>query len=157
MSESKERAATLEVSRIEDIKPPVVELPGWEPEQPFYARLKRISLLHLIESGNLPNELLKIAHKIATTGEKKFNPVMDSTPEELVEFTRLLHNVARRSLIEPTYQQLEENDIVLTDFQLSAIFQYCQSGVQALAFFRQRPRVDATDGDDGEGLGKSAE
>ena len=154
---AKAKSAPTKVTRIEDIKPPIVELPGWDQDQPFYARLRRVSLLNLIERGELPNELLKIAHKLTTAKQGRFNPFTDSTPEELVEFTRLLHNFARAALVEPTYQELEENGIFLTDLQLTAIFQYCQKGVQALALFRERPAAPAPARGDGQGVGDEAE
>lgn len=149
-----DKQPVLTPTRVEDLRPKVYELPGWDPDEPFYARLKQVSLLNLIERGQLPNELLKIAHKIATSGQQ--GVFRESTPEELVQFTKLLHDMARVALVEPTYQELEENDVHLTDMQLTAIFQFCQQGVRALEPFRNRPAAPAQAGDDGKGVRESS-
>jgi hypothetical protein len=44
--------------------------------------------------------------------------------------------LAENALIEPSYKELKEAGIELTDLQLSAIMAYCQRGVKMLEYFR---------------------
>ena len=46
----------------------VVELPGFVEGVPFYARLKRPSMLAMTKSGRIPNELLVEANKLFVNG-----------------------------------------------------------------------------------------
>ena len=56
------------VTSIEELKKvafgEVVELPSFVQGVPFYARLKRPSMLAMTKSGRIPNELLVEANKL---------------------------------------------------------------------------------------------
>ena len=51
----------------------------------------------------------------------------------------MLLEIARAALVKPSFDELEEAGIELTDEQLVAIFQFTQLGVKALDRFRQLP------------------
>lgn len=135
---------------------PVEELPGFVPDKPFYARIQRVSLLSLIHAGKVPNELMAIAHKLSAQGSG-WNPVTESTPDELKQFTNLLHVIASTTLVEPTYEDLQAKGIFLTDDQLSALFVFATRGVEALSSFRERQRTGLAPSLDSEDVEESAE
>lgn len=147
MSKDTPQVTSLEAMKAQSM--PIVELPGWNDEDSIFVRLRKVSLLHLISSGQLPNELLAIAHKI-TSSEEGFNPIREGTPEELAEFNKLLHLMAQKSLVEPTYDEIVEHVGPLTDNQLSAIFVFCTAGVRALKNFRSRLAFIEAIGDNSE-------
>lgn len=147
MSKETPQVTSLEAMKAQSM--PIVELPGWNDEDSIFVRMRKVSLLHLISSGQLPNELLAIAHKI-TSSEEGFNPIREGTPEELAEFNKLLHLMAQKSLIEPTYDEIVEHVGPLTDNQLSAIFVFCTAGVRALKNFRSRLTLIEAIGDNSE-------
>jgi len=102
----------------------VVELPPFDEGTPLVARLKRPSLLTLCKNGTIPNTLLATAQKIYE-GEKH---------GDIKSFSEILHAVAESSLVEPAYKDVAE---ILNDEQLTAIFNYTQTGVLGLLPFRK--------------------
>lgn len=124
----------------------VVELPGWEPGETFNVKLRRASLLSLVQSGSIPNQLLPIVYKIISS-EGKYDPLTDSDPEEFIQFIEMLNAVCKAVLVAPTYDEVSE---YLTDIQRSAIFIYAQQGLRSLEQFRQRQDAIIEAGGDGE-------
>lgn len=109
----------------------LVELPPFAEGQPFFARLRRPSMLVLAKTGKIPNSLLTTANKLfMETGinekDEKFMPEMFDVFDTILE----------ASFVEPTYQQIKEAGIELTDDQRMFVFSYTQQGVKALDRFR---------------------
>lgn len=125
----------MNVTSIEQLKNiakgQVVEILGWG-EEPFICRLKRPSLLGLVASGKVPNPLLNAAY-ILFNGPQTGKDVIS-----LNEKHELLTIIAKESLVEPTYDQLQEIGLELTDTQLTEIWNYSQVGVNALVSFRKK-------------------
>ena len=108
-----------------------VELPGWD-EEPFICKLKRPSLLGLVEGGQIPNPLLNAAY-ILFNGAKTQKDVLN-----LKDQKEILDIVARAAMVEPTYQQLKDIGLELTDLQLLDIYHFTQLGVRSLISFRTK-------------------
>ena len=108
-----------------------VELPGWD-EEPFICKLKRPSLLGLVEGGQIPNPLLNAAY-ILFNGAKTQKDVLN-----LKDQKEILDIVARAAMVEPTYQQLKDIGLELTDLQLLDIYNFTQLGVRSLISFRTK-------------------
>ena len=102
----------------------VVKLPSFDEGVKFVARLKRPSLLTLCKVGTIPNTLIATAQKIFE-GEKH---------GDIIKYSEILHLVAEAALVEPGYESVKD---VLTDEQLTAIFNYTQMGVMGLTPFRK--------------------
>ena len=106
----------------------IVTLPAFGEGMPCVVKLKRLSLLALIKSGRIPNQLMATATNLFNTGkmadgEKDNDSYLKSTSEMLELF-------AKASMVEPTHQALQDAGVELTDLQLAAIFSYSQSGVK---------------------------
>ena len=108
-----------------------VELPGWDDE-PFICKLKRPSLLGLVEGGQIPNPLLNAAYFLFN-GAKTQKDVLN-----LKDQKEILDIVARAAMVEPTYQQLKDIGLELTDLQLLDIYNFTQLGVRSLISFRTK-------------------
>jgi hypothetical protein len=108
-----------------------VELPGWD-EEPFICKLKRPSLLGLVEGGQIPNPLLNASY-ILFNGAKTQKDVLN-----LKDQKEILDIVARAAMVEPTYQQLKDIGLELTDLQLLDIYNFTQLGVRSLISFRTK-------------------
>lgn len=131
----------LKVTSIESLKSKGVDkgailpLEGFYDDEPFVVRVKRVPLLGMVEAGFIPNELLTAAHNVfyGNKGAKL-------TPEEIgnnfKEYAEICKVIAKNSLVEPTYAELQEAGIELTDNQLVGIYSFWQSGVAALKSFR---------------------
>lgn len=111
----------------------LVELPGFVANEPFRVRLRRPSLMVLAKSGKIPNSLLSAANQLFTGKENSSDPV------DFSETTRVMELICEASMVDPTYSQLQEVGLDLTDQQMVAIFGYSQRGLEALSSFREKP------------------
>ncbi len=111
-----------------------VRLPDFAEGMPFYARLKRPSLLMLVKNGQIPNSLLLTANKLFN------NKGMDDKDKGSMKDTlEVLETICKATFIEPSYEDMKNAGIELTDEQLIAVFSYTQNGVKALDSFRIEP------------------
>lgn len=109
----------------------IVELPSFSPDTHFVARLKRPSLLALVKSGRIPNTLLNTANDLFSNG------TLDTKdPKALDNLFNVLESICESAFVEPTYKELKDAGIELTDDQLLFVFNYTQQGVKALENFR---------------------
>lgn len=113
----------------------VVELPSFAEDQPFIARLRRPSMLELVKSGKIPNELLNTANDLFIDGKAD----KDINPEVLKNVFEVIDILCEASFVEPRYSEIKAAGITLTDEQYMFVFQYTQQGVKALQSFRQQP------------------
>lgn len=119
----------------------VVELPSFAADQPFVARIRRPSMLALAKSGKIPNSLLKTANGLFL-GDSKGK----QNEEYLQDVFDVLDVICEACFIEPTWKELQEAGIELTDDQYMFIFNYSQTGVKALEPFRQQQANSASAG-----------
>lgn len=127
----------LKVTSFEELKSyskgQIVELPSFADGQPFVARMRRPSLMVLVKSGQIPNALLTAANELFSGGASSFD--VDKI-DMLSDILGICEMIAKASLIEPTYEQIKEAGLDLSDDQMMAIFSYSQNGVEALKSFR---------------------
>ena len=107
----------------------VVELPPFVGDEPFVVRLKRPSLMGLVTNGKIPNGLMKVAAKL-------FMGETGDSSDGFMGQCEIFQAVAKEALVEPSYAQIEEAGLELTDMQLMSIFNYTQIGSKALEPFR---------------------
>ena len=107
----------------------IVKIPGWCGED-WECELKRPSILALAAKGAIANPLMKTARRLFYAG-------ISPDGGDLAEEGRVLVEIARAAMVRPTFDELEDAGISLTDEQLVAIFQFTQLGVKALDRFRQ--------------------
>lgn len=112
----------------------VVELPSFAEGQPFVARIRRPSILALAKSGKIPNTLLKTANGLFL-GDTKGKQNDDAYLRDVFD---VLDVVCEACFLEPTWEELQEAGIELTDDQYMFIFNYTQTGVKALDSFRRK-------------------
>ena len=108
-----------------------VELQGWD-EEPFVCVLKRPSLLGLVENGDIPNPHLHAAY-ILFNGSN--NPKDQVNLKEMNDLYRI---IAKAAMVNPTYDQVVEAGLELTDMQLLEIYRFTQLGVKSLISFRTK-------------------
>ena len=125
----------LKITSIQDLQRyangSVVELPPFAEGQPFVARIRRPSMLALVKSGKVPNALLSTANSLFLQGG------VDSKDEATMsQLFDMFDIICESCFLEPTFQQLKDAGIELTDDQYMFIFQFSQQGVKALDSFR---------------------
>lgn len=110
-------------------------LPGWDADSDFVCKLKRPSLVDMTAAvGFVPNPLMGTVADLFMPTAKKLEK-MD--PEKQAKAMQLM---AKFALQEPTYDQLTEAGIALTDEQYNAIYAFALGGAAALDRFRQLNR-----------------
>lgn len=128
----------LVVTSIEQLKQyaqgEIVELPPFSPTQPFVARLKRPSLLAMAKNGKIPNNLLVKTNELFVNDGTAVNASDDNM---LTEIFSVIDTIASEVFVQPTYAEIKEANIELTDEQMIFIFNYTQRGVKNLENFRE--------------------
>ena len=108
----------------------LVELPSFGEGQPFFARLRRPSMLALAKSVKIPNSLLATANRM-------FDSSLDTKNENMLkDFYTVIETILEAAFVEPTYQEIKDAGVQLSDDQLIFVFNYTQQGVRALDQFR---------------------
>lgn len=112
----------------------IVRFPDFAEGQPFVARVRRPSMLVLAKSGKIPNKLLTAAGELFTKGGSG----MDSDNENMLgDVYGICEVIAKATLMQPTYDDIINAGMELSDDQIMAIFNYTQNGVKALESFRK--------------------
>lgn len=130
----------MNVTSIEQLKEykkgTLVELPPFAPGQPFIAKIKRPSMMKLAFNGTIPNKLLVKANELFVNG----NNVLHTEDETLLpSLMQILEGFAMSMFVEPSYNELKEAGIELTDEQLMFLYNYAQSKVDSLVPFCDEP------------------
>lgn len=111
----------------------VVRFPDFAEGMPFVARVRRPSMLVLAKSGKIPNALMKSASQLFT-GDLD---VKDADAENMLkDVYSVCEIIAEASLIQPSWADLKNAGVELSDDQMMAIFNYSQNGIKALQSFR---------------------
>ena len=135
----------MEVTSLEALKSysmgQLVELPSFAEGQSFVARLKRPSMLALVRSGRIPNSLLQSANTLFINGTMD-----ESNKSAMSDVMDILDTICDACFVEPTYQQIKDAGIQLTDDQMMFVFSYSQRGVKALEPFRDEPKDNPSAG-----------
>ena len=130
----------LQITSIEQLKGygcgQVVELPPFGDGQPFVAKLRRPSMMTLAKRGQIPNELLNSANSLFEKGPQGVMQTGKFDDDTMTKLFDTIDIICEASFVEPTYKQLKEAGIELTDDQYMFVFNYTQNGVHALDSFR---------------------
>ena len=110
----------------------IVALPSFSEGQPFVAKLRRPSILALAKAGKIPNALMTTANSLFMKGGVDAN-----NESALREVFQVVDTLCEAAFVEPTYQQLKDAGVELTDEQYMFVFNYTQTGVKALESFRR--------------------
>lgn len=110
----------------------LVELPSFAENQPFIARVKRPSMMNMVRNGKIPNKLLVKANDLFMSGGKRL-PINDEAL--LSDMFAIIDVIAKDFFVEPTYSEIVDSGIELTDDQMMFIFNYTQKGVEVLEPF----------------------
>lgn len=132
------REKSLRVTPVEDLikysRGSLVELPQFAEGQKFIARIKRPSMMVLAKSGKIPNELMSTANSLFADGGRTVDKTSDKMMDDMY---KVMEAICEASFVEPTYKELKDNGVELTDEQMMFIFNYSQEGVAALKNFRK--------------------
>lgn len=113
----------------------IVELPSFNEGESFYVKLRRPSLLQMVKAGKIPNDLLVDANALFANGASGAINRSVNDNETLVRLLDVIECICEAAFVEPTYKEIKQAGIELTDSQLLAVFSYTQNGVENLKSF----------------------
>lgn len=132
----------MQITSLETLKQmkktDIDELPAFDDGTKFIVELKKPNMMNLITTGKIPNTLLSVAMQMFNGKTSELANRASEDPKILKEMVGMMHVLAEACLVNPTYSQLKENNIDLTENQLMAILSYSQGGVKALENFRNQ-------------------
>lgn len=107
----------------------VIEIDGFEPSEKIAVRIKPASLLNLLMSGKLPNNLLGTVNDLfERTGKDKPMELFEQDENKIKDIMEIIDLVCEQSLVEPTYEEIKD---VITDTQKMQIMGEAQGNVNA--------------------------
>ena len=120
----------------------IVKLPPFVQGQDFYAKLRRPSMLKLVQSGQIPNSLLRTANTLFSGEVEK---ELERDDEFMKDMFEVIDVLAGAVFVEPSWNELKQAGIELTDEQYMFIFNYTQEGVRSLEPFRENEEIASVD------------
>ena len=116
----------------------IIELPSFEDGTKLNVEVKKPNMMQLIAAGKIPNTLLNSAMEMfnGKAGEK-MQKAADNAGD-LKDLVGMMNVIAEASLVNPTYKQIKELGIDLTDNQLMGLLMYSQGCLKALENFRNQ-------------------
>lgn len=134
----------MEITSLETLKQmkktEIIELPAFDNGTPFVAEVKRPNLMNLITSNKIPNTLLNSAMTVFSNGVAGAADEAMKDVKTLKDLAGLMDVLAEHTLVTPSYKDLKDNNIELTENQLVDIMNYMQGGVKALTTFRNKQK-----------------
>ena len=107
----------------------VIEIDGFEPGEKIEVRIKPASLINLMVSGKLPNDLLGTVQELFDKGDDlRDEDVFAQGADKVKEIMSLIDLVCDQSLVEPPFQEIKD---VITDNQKMQIMGAAQGNVKA--------------------------
>jgi len=114
-----------------------ITISGFEPGSQINVKVKKPNFFSLLAQGAVPNPLIPEMERLFVQRDRSGH----AAPSE--EFAKALVLIARLSLCEPSFEELQANGIELTDDQLTEISLFATSGAEALRTFRAAVRDGA--------------
>lgn len=124
----------LETGRHE---PEELKISGWKEDQEITVKVIKPNFYTMLSKNAIPNPLIPEMDKLFVKHDRSGHAKVDS------EFAKVLIEIAKNVLVEPSYEQLQENGIELTDDQLTELSWYATEGAHALVTFREKIRAAA--------------
>ena len=107
----------------------VIEIDGFEPGEKIEVRIKPASLINLMVSGKLPNDLLATVQELFNKGDDlQDEDVFAQGADRVKEIMDLIDVVCEQSLVEPAFREIKD---VITDNQKMQIMSAAQGNVKA--------------------------
>ena len=107
----------------------IIEIDGFEPGEKIEVRIKPASLINLMVSGKLPNDLLATVEELFNKGDDlKNQDVFAQGADKVKEIMGLIDLICDQSLVEPLFGEIKD---VITDNQKMQIMSAAQGNVKA--------------------------
>lgn len=108
----------------------IIQIDGFEPGEKIEVRIKPASLVNLMVSGKLPNDLLGTVQDLFNQGGQTQQnvDVFTQDAEKVKDIMSLIDLICEQSLVEPQFDEIKD---VITDAQKMQIMTEAQGNVKA--------------------------
>lgn len=124
----------ITINEILKKKTTIIEIENFAGDGLMAVEVKRPSIMNIAQTGSIPNELMGMVKELFIG---KGLEELDPDKFEVGRIREIFEPIAKASLVNPSYKDLEDNDIELTDVQLSEIYNFVAGGVKELENFRK--------------------
>lgn len=112
-----------------------IDIPGFfDGDEPIKIKVKKPSMMAMMAQGKIPNTLMGAA--VELTGENKnIKPEdINLNDDSLEEIGKLMELYCLACMVEPTYDDIKD---IMTDEQITTIFEFATGGSEKLKSFRE--------------------
>lgn len=136
-----------EVISIEELRKQattVIEIPNFDNSGTIKVRVQKPRLMAMASQGKIPNHLLSIVNTMMFGNKKEKKEV------NITDVAKTYELYCRACLVEPTYDEFKD---IMTDEQMSAIFDWAMGNVSQLDTFRNN-KGNGTSDNNGQEVSK---
>lgn len=117
----------LSINELKKMATTVIEIPNFDNSGTIKVRVQKPRLMAMASQGKIPNHLLSIVNTMMFGNKKEKKEV------NITDVAKTYELYCRACLVEPTYDEFKD---IMTDEQMSAIFDWAMGKVSQLDTFR---------------------
>lgn len=118
----------LSIEQLKNMATTIIEIPDFEGTGTIKVRVKKPRLIAMAAQGKIPNHLLGIVNNMMFPNKK------EKKEPNIEEIAKIYELYCRACLVEPSYDEIKD---IMTDEQMSAIFDWGMDGIEDLENFRE--------------------
>lgn len=130
----------LSIEQLKNMATIVIEIPDFEGTGTIKVRVQKPRLMAMAAQGKIPNHLLGIVNNMMFPSKK------EKREPNIEEIAKIYELYCRACLVEPSYDEIKD---IMTDEQMSAIFDWAMGDVEKLETFRSN-EGDGTSNNNGK-------
>lgn len=117
----------LSIEQLKNMATTIIEIPDFEGTGTIKVRVQKPRLMAMVAQGKIPNHLLGIVNNMMFPSKK------EKKEPNIEEIAKIYELYCRACLVEPSYDEIKD---IMTDEQMSAIFDWAMGDVKKLETFR---------------------
>jgi len=117
----------LSIEQLKNMATTIIEIPDFEGTGTIKVRVQKPRLMAMAAQGKIPNHLLGIVNTMMFPSKK------EKKEPNIEEIAKIYELYCRACLVEPSYDEIKD---IMTDEQMSAIFDWAMGDVKKLETFR---------------------
>lgn len=126
----------LSIEQLKNMATTIIEIPDFEGTGTIKVRVKKPRLIAMAAQGKIPNHLLGIVNNMMFPNKK------EKKEPNIEEIAKIYELYCRACLVEPSYDEIKD---IMTDEQMSAIFDWAMGDVKKLETFRSNEGNGSSD------------
>lgn len=117
----------ISIEQLKNMATTIIEIPDFEGTGTIKVRVQKPRLMAMAAQGKIPNHLLGIVNNMMFPSKK------EKKEPNIEEIAKIYELYCRACLVEPSYDEIKD---IMTDEQMSAIFDWAMGDMKKLETFR---------------------